>query len=179
MYLRYFILILSFFVASCATNQLEKIDTEAILAQSDKEIIAGINNKHPATYMILASKQFYAGQKDEAVKWFYIGQIRYRAYLGANPDLPPSGDPALFASLMSTVGPPINEYAGGDVDAWIKQVNDALVWHRENPDDFLGKEQHAAIYSEVETGLEQLRDNINQDRERLYKEREKRGLENR
>src|SRR4030095_3345483 len=85
------------------------------LKQTPETLKVGIEQNHPAAFYILASKLFGDGKKDEAVFWFYAGQLRYRFYLKANPGLNPSGDPALFASLSETVGRPVNEYAFGDI----------------------------------------------------------------
>ena len=71
---------------------------------------------------------FREGKKDEAVFWFYVGQLRYRFHLKANPNMDPSGDPALFSSLSATVGKTINEYAGGNVKDWVKAIDRALKW---------------------------------------------------
>ncbi len=48
---------------------------------------------------------------------FNAGQLRFRAYLAANPSVDPSGAPALFSAIMETLGPPINGYAFGDIPA--------------------------------------------------------------
>src|SRR5438552_16737970 len=56
--------------------------------QSPAQLKAGIEAKHPATYYILAAKLFKdSATKREALFWFYVGQLRYRYYLAANPDL--------------------------------------------------------------------------------------------
>jgi hypothetical protein len=82
----------------------------ALDEQTPAELKAGIEGKHPAAYYTLAAKLFrYDATKTEAVFWFYVGQIRYRYYLAANPTLPPDGDPALFASFSEVIGRPINE----------------------------------------------------------------------
>ena len=100
---------------ACTTPVETSKPTETpISEQTVAELENGITNKHPSTYIILAQKLFVQGDKQNAVQWFYVGQIRYRAYLMANPDLDPSSDPALFSSLMSVVGTPLNEYIGGD-----------------------------------------------------------------
>jgi hypothetical protein len=79
-----------------------------------EQIRNGIENKHPSYFYILAGKLFAAGKKDDAVFWFYAGQLRYRVYLVMNKDkLEPSGDPALFASLSEEIGRPLNKYAFG------------------------------------------------------------------
>lgn len=69
-----------------------------------------------------------ASTKQEALFWFYVGHLRYRYYLAANPNLPRDGEPALFASLSEVVGHPINEFAGGKPDVWIAEINRALEW---------------------------------------------------
>ncbi len=64
-------------------------------ALSIEQLKNGIENQHPAYFYYLAKKLFAAGQKDDAVFWFYAGQLRYRVYLAVNKDkLDPSGDPA-------------------------------------------------------------------------------------
>lgn len=54
-----------------------------------------------------------AGRKDDAVFFFYLGQLRYRAYLLSDP----KRDRSLFDAMMSAMGPPINQYAFGDIKA--------------------------------------------------------------
>ena len=46
---------------------------------SIEQLRKGIENQHPSYFYILAGKLFAAGKKDEAVFWFYAGQLRYRA----------------------------------------------------------------------------------------------------
>ena len=79
---------------------------ENLAAQTPAQLMAGIERKHPAAYYALAKRLFEEGQREEAVFWFYAGQIRYRAYMIGNPQLPRDGDPALFASLSEVVGKP-------------------------------------------------------------------------
>ena len=97
----------------------------------------------------------------------------------ANPELDPSSDPALFSSLMSVVGTPLNEYIGGDVDEWVKTIDDAIAWHNSNPDEFLGKETHKEIYATVISGLTEMRNKIESQKEFIKEQRIKNGLENR
>jgi hypothetical protein len=143
------------------------------------EIKAGIENRHPAAYYILAQKLFAAGARDEAVFWFYAGQLRYRFHLMANPTLPRSGDPALFASLSDVVGRSINEYAYGDVTAATKTMDDALAWDEKANNGFTSKNAHAARWAEVRKGLADLRDYTRTNAEMIRAQRKKNGLENR
>ncbi len=68
--------------------------------QSPAQLKKDLGAKHPAAYYLIAAKLFKdPATKQEGLFWFYVGQIRYRYYLAANPDLPRDGDPALPASL--------------------------------------------------------------------------------
>ena len=167
-------------ICACATNHDVRQPVEKpITEQTVTELESNIGTKHPSTYMILAEKLFAQGNKEEAVKWLYVGQIRYRAYLMANPDLDPSGDPALFSSLMSVVGAPLNEYIGGDVDAWVKTIDDAITWHNQNSCEYLDKESHKEIYASVLSGLSGLRNKIASSKDSIREQRTQNGLENR
>lgn len=107
-----------------------------VSSQTVQQLQAGIEQKHPAAYYVLAKRLFESGARDEAVFWFYAGQIRWRAYLMGNPQLPRDGDPALFASLSEVVGRPLNEYAFGDIPALVKIIDRALEWDAKNPDSY-------------------------------------------
>jgi hypothetical protein len=108
-----------------------------IASQTAQQIQAGIENKHPAAYYALAKRLFESGARDEAVFWFYAGQIRWRAYLMGNPQLPRDGDPALFASLSEVVGRPLNQYAFGDIAGLAKTIDRALEWDASHPDRYV------------------------------------------
>ncbi len=125
--------------ASCGGADAQaqrKTGLDNLAAQTAQQLQAGIEKKHPAAYYALAKKLFEQGERDEAVFWFYAGQIRYRAYLLGNPKLPLDGDPALFASLSEVVGKPINVYAFGDIAGLVKSIDRALAWDAANPDPY-------------------------------------------
>jgi hypothetical protein len=46
---------------------------------SIEQLKSGIENQHPSYFYILAEKLFAVGKKDEAVFWYYAGQLRYRS----------------------------------------------------------------------------------------------------
>lgn len=145
---------------------------------SPARIEAALPNEHPSAYYLFAARLFVEGKKDEAVFWFYVGQLRYRVYLTANPALDPSGDPALFASLNATEGQTINEYAGGDVKMWTSKMTDALRWDAQHPNGFTSKEKFKTEYDSVRVGLERLRDEIASNPDRIREQRRQHGLEN-
>lgn len=129
----------------------------------------------PAAYFQQAGEAFERGDTDQATFLLYVGQLRYRAYLAANPDLDPSGDPALFASLMEVVGRPINEYAFGDVEEAVGLIDKALAWDAANPDPAIPE----AIRQSNREGLMGLRDQMLEEADTIAEQRTENGLENR
>ncbi|MAW99846.1 MAG: hypothetical protein CMN72_09400 [Sphingomonas sp.] len=136
-------------------------------------------DQHPSAYFILARRAFEAGKKDAAVRWLYVGQLRWRVYLKANPDLPPDGDPALFASMMETIGRPINEWAGGNVGQWTQSLQAALDWDAEHPNGFTPKSEHKAVYASVRSGLSDFIATLREQRDSIARSRAENGLTNR
>lgn len=143
------------------------------------QIKAGIASSHPSAFYILALKLFQAGQRDDAVFWFYAGQLRYRFHLIANPGLAPDGDPALFTSLSEVVGRPLNEYAFGDIDALTATMEKVLEWDEKTDNGFTSKTTHADAWKETRQGLGKLRDYTRSHAGELRAQRKQNGLENR
>jgi len=143
------------------------------------KIEAALPSEHPSAYYGYAARLFHEGRKDDAVFWFYVGQLRYRFHLRANPNLDPSGDPALFSSLSATVGETINVYAGGDVKEWVKAIDRALKWDADTANGFTSKKKFAAVYEENRAGLKKMRDQVASQADAFREQRQKAGLENR
>ncbi|MBV9875206.1 MAG: hypothetical protein JO025_10800 [Verrucomicrobia bacterium] len=140
----------------------------------------GIENQHPAAFYILAQKLFTAGQKDDAVFWFYAGQLRYRVYLLVNKDkLDPSGDPALFASLSEDVGRPINEYAFGDIPQLAKTIDAVIAWDHSHTNALTPRDKYESQYDQIVAGLTQMRDQVLKQGDSIRKTRTANGLQNR
>jgi hypothetical protein len=146
---------------------------------SPEELKVGIEKRHPVAYYVLAGKLFEAGARDEAVFWFYAGQLRYRFHLAADPKLPPSGDPALFASLSEVMGRPINEYAFGDPPQLSATIDKVLAWDERTENGFTSKTQHAKALGEIRAGLSKLGDYVRTSADQIRADRKKNGLENR
>lgn len=142
-------------------------------------IEAALPNEHPSAYYASGARLFREGKKDDSVFWFYVGQLRYRFHLKANPNIDPSGDPALFSSLSATVGRTINEYAGGNVKDWVKTIDRALKWDADTPNGFTSKKKFASIYEENRAGLKKMREQVENQAESIREQRKKAGLENR
>jgi hypothetical protein len=143
------------------------------------QVEASLPRAHPAEYYLYAQRLFQSGRKDDAVFWFYVGQLRYRFYLSANPKLPESGDPAVFASLNDSIGRSINEYAGGNPTTWVVAIDRALAWDKISPNYFTSKQQFPAQYNGITTGLSKLREMVQSEAENIKNERTNNGLPNR
>jgi hypothetical protein len=147
--------------------------------RTPEELQRGIESAHPATYYVLARRLFEEGRRDEAVFWFYLGQLRYRVHLTARPKLDPTGDPALFSSLSEVVGRPLNEYAFGDLPRLVKTIDEVLAWDAAHPDGFTPRDGLGAVPAGVRQGLEKLKDYVTQNGAQIRRQREAAGLPNR
>ena len=139
---------------------------EEIAARDAAEILA---------YFQKARTNWAEGKRDEAVFWLYVAQLSFRASLAAYPDQDPTGAPALFGSLMETVGRPINEYAFGDIPQLLATIDRALAFdeahaNRSIPD---------AVHRQTRAGLIVLHDEIKRTAEVIRKQRTANNLENR
>lgn len=145
---------------------------------SAEEIRDHIENKHPAAYYILAQKLFNDEQRQEAVFWFYAGQLRYRVYLTCHPDLPADGDPALFGSLTEQIGRPLNVYAFGDVEALTTTIDRVLDWDQQTPNGYTPKTQCVDAVKLQRAGLDDLRRMVNSRADDIRETRRENGLPN-
>ena len=147
--------------------------------KTPEQLKKGIENQHPAIYYILAQKLFESGKKDEAVFWFYAGQLRYRFHLLANPDLDPSGDAALFASFSEVIGRPINEYAFGDLKALDATLEKVLAWDEATANGFTSTKAHKPEWLKTREGLKGMRQQVMDSAESIRAQRKANGLPNR
>jgi len=166
-------LFLTLFLVGCAAG----VNPESGASQRTTAKGRDMEGEHPAAYYKLAASLFKnAATKDEAVFWFYAGQLRYRYHLAANPGLPPSGDPALFASLSEVVGRPINEHAGADPDRWAAVIDEVLKWDASQDNRFTPKNKAPKAYHDIRAGLEKMRDTVKATKNEILASRKKHGL---
>ena len=156
-----------------------KLPVDKINTLPREDVEKALPNEHPSAYYIYAGRLFNEGKKDDAVFWLYVGKLRYKLHLKANPKLEPSGDPALFSSLNATVGLKINEYAGGNVKDWVKAINRALKWDADKENGFTSKKQYKAIFEDNREGLKKFGISLPSQADTIRKQREKAGLKNR
>lgn len=119
------------------------------------------------------------GSPDEAIYWFYRGQLRFRIYLLAHPEEPPDRGRALFSSFQEVIGGPVNRYAFCDIPALVKVCDQVLAWHAANDEPSVPKALYAAAHEQARSGLERLRDKVAAERDSIREQRTKNGLPNR
>jgi hypothetical protein len=166
-----FLIILAVFESS-AEDKPEILFDQLVPSRIEEKLL----NEHPSEYYKYAAYLWKGGKKDEALFWFYAGQLRYRFHLKANPDLDKSGDPALFASLQEMLGKPINMYAGSDAENWVRKIDDVLAWDAEKPNGFTSKEEHREEWEKVRKGLADFKEYINTHQDELKNQREQNGV---
>ncbi len=84
-------------------------------AQAIQQLADGIVDKAPTTYFALATELYREGQKDEAAFWYYVGLIRYRAWmLAKGKDAESSDEQYHFYMLTHSVGQSIYQHVDRD-----------------------------------------------------------------
>ena len=135
-------------------------------------LIADAPHEHPLAMMVLAHRLFEAGRKDEGVFWFYLGQLRWRAYLAADPD---DSESQMFGQLFQTWAPTFSEYAGGDIAAMLRMFQAVLDWDAAHPDNFTPP---GGARDQARQGLRALAAYTQAHADELRKQRASRGLPN-
>ena len=116
-------------------------DTIHSLANSEgkarAQIVSAITSKPenfaPPVLYFLSKVLFDDGQKDEAMFWFYAGQLRGR--IDANICADDSARAAIGV-LNQKFGPPINQYASKDISKLTNTVEHVLVWEEKTPCEY-------------------------------------------
>lgn len=85
---------------------------------------------HWITFYFAGEKLFEAGQRDQGLRWFYVGQIRGRTIAQLDRG---GGTSATVQALQHLIGQPLNEYAGRDQQGMVAVIDWAVSWDAENP----------------------------------------------
>lgn len=112
-----------------AKERLKSCDPSVALSAA-KEILNDPKTlQEPLEMFSPALILFQSGEKDDAVFWFYVAQLRVRYQLAFQ-----KGDRGqLLQVMLMTVGPPINNYAFQDVLKLDRQLDRVLEWDRATP----------------------------------------------
>ena len=152
---------------------------ESVFSLPHEQVEAQLPDAEGVIYYGYAGRLFEEGKKDDAVFWFYVGQLRFRIELKARPDQDPTAGPALFGAMQEQFGTLINGWAGGDVRMWVAQIDRALAWDLANPNGVISKTEFKSVYEEQRAGLLRLRAQLVSQADEIRKGREAQGLENR
>src|ERR1700758_5473893 len=122
------------FATAVAVSCQLTLAKEPEAAQTIQQLADDIVNKPPATYFALATELYREGQKDEAAFWYYVGLIRYRAWmLAKGKDAESSDETYHFYVLTHSVGQSIYRHVDRDSASLIRAIDRALVWDLEQP----------------------------------------------
>ena len=145
------------------------------LAQDEK-----LAAQHPLVTMADSIKVFENGDQERAVFLYYVGQLRARYWsLANNGTWKTSEEGALMSSLMSTVGPPINRYAFGDLPRLRKTIDEVVEWDEKYPNKFCPKAENADARQKVLDGLQKIGQMTIDQADHIREQRTKNGLKNR
>lgn len=132
-----------------------------------KKFLTSPEQYHWTSFYHAAEALFEKGRKDEAVKWYYAGQIRARVAAGLDPD--PSRNNAMLSAFSVSIGKPIMKYAHSDKENWLAQIDHAIAWDKEHPlpndpEQVIGISDVAwdsvnfqMVYDQVRAGLAKMR----------------------
>lgn len=135
-----------------------------------KQFLKNPEQYHWTSFYHAAEALFKKGRKDEAVKWYYVGQIRARVAAGLDPD--PSRNNAMMVAMAQGIGQPIMAYAHSDNANWVEQIDNAIAWDKEHPlpndpkqvigisDVAWDSANFQQVYDQIRAGLLVMRDTI-------------------
>ncbi|MEQ8931868.1 MAG: hypothetical protein RIE24_23255 [Silicimonas sp.] len=142
------------------------------------ELIETAPSAHPFMLYTLSARLLASGNGQDAAKWMYAGQLRYRFMIEALGDAA-ADERVLFSALTESVGRPVNEYIAGDPDEWIAAMQFALDWDAVHDNTLTSKTEFASELSGVRSGLAALIDDVAANRQLIHERREAAGLPNR
>lgn len=163
-----------------APNAMADAEPDPLADVPTEQLIAGITKQEPAYYYLLASRLLKEERNDEAVFWYYVGQLRWRYYaLGHKDKVSGSEESALMGALNQSIGTVVNRYAFGDLEQLRQTIDQAIAWDESNPNEFCPKDSVAEARAEVLEGLRELRQSTIDQADEIRKTRTENGLENR
>lgn len=118
-------------------NNKETIDTIKVIQSNNSHIIDKIVTNSeiyaPPVFYALSKALFDSGKKQEAMFWFYAGQLRARG--DANKSLDVSAKQAVSVLNMN-YGKEINKYSFSNLESLKKTVNEVVAWDKKTARDY-------------------------------------------
>ncbi len=100
------------------------------LEKSISDITNSPENYTPPVFYFLSSILFSEKKKDDAMFWFYAGQLRGRIDANICADISVAG---AIGALNDKFGTPINRYAFKDIPKLTNTVEKVLAWEEKTP----------------------------------------------
>jgi hypothetical protein len=143
------------FGCACASACMA-LEPKQILEWPPSSVERELPASHPMAYYVYASRLFKEGKKEDALFWYYVGELRYRFYLAANPNLPPDGAPALFGSLHESVGSEVADRSQVAPTTSAREFQGALDWDASNDNGVTSKSLYRKEWFEIRAELSQV-----------------------
>jgi hypothetical protein len=158
-------------VAAIAANA-EALTMEQVNSLKPKEVEKALAESHPSMYIAYSIRQFKSGKQDDAVLWYYIGQIRWKYFLLVNPD---PGAEAQLAQVTKDFGQVIGDWAGESTQDWANTIKRALIWDAANPNSMPAKD-HPAELEQARNFVEEMRSYVVRNEAAIAADRQARGI---
>jgi len=141
------------------------------------ELIKNAELIHPVGFYVLAIKLFNNERKDESIKWFYVGSIRYRHFLSTIGTDPFEPENELFGQVQFEIGGAILDYAGGDPGYWASQIEDADEWDDNHLNFFFPKKNHPKALLEIKANMHELALKLREGKDDMLRQRKENNAE--
>jgi hypothetical protein len=158
-------------VAAISVNAAA-LTMEQVNSLKPKEVEKSLTESHPSMYIAYSIRQFKSGKQDDAVLWYYIGQIRWKYLLLVNPD--PASE-SQFAAVTKDFGQVIGDWAGESTQAWANTIERALAWDGANPNSVPTKD-HPAELEQARKLVEDMRTYVVRNEAAIAADRQTRGI---
>jgi hypothetical protein len=115
------------FADGATKEALGRLAGDATRESAIRDITTAPDSYAPPALYEVASALFADGRKDEAMFWFYLGQLRARSDANKRTD---AGGQRMVAVFNERHGSHINRHAFKDLNKFRKAVGDAVAWDR-------------------------------------------------
>jgi hypothetical protein len=157
------VLMVLFLGAICSAQSLAELAPADVLSLPTEQVERRLPTANPQAYYVYALRLFNEQKKEEALFWLYVGELRFRFAMNAEPD-ETIGWLGLLGALENRYGEPIWKWASGDVENSVRSIDDALKWDAANDNAFTSKKEHADALRKTRDWLKDRRRAILQDR---------------
>jgi hypothetical protein len=123
-----------------------------------------LGETHPAAYFQKTAELEGALDFNGAAFLYYLGYLRYSYYNSSNPDYQASADGALFASLHSMIGEPVNIYMHANIDNFISILDAVIEYYRKNDFKFYPRNKDLKKYDQQWKTLKKLTEDLQKNK---------------